>query len=173
MPESPRDIVNGLWNENVNPLEYGSNEKYCDHLMEQYKLYVEMTDRISARRNLANTFFLTIHTMIIGGVGYVYTKTPELGKSWIFIIPLIAAIALCFSWWRLVKSYRQLTTAKYKVIGEFEKRLPASPNWSAEWNALGKGKEPKLYRPLTIVENWVPLIFAFLYISATIIFVLQ
>ena len=50
------------------------------------------------------------------------------------------------------------------VIGELEKRLPASPYWSAEWIALGEGKNPKIYKPLTHVENWIPIIFGFIYI---------
>jgi len=33
---------------------------YKEHLLEQYKIYVEMADRISARRNLANVFFFIL-----------------------------------------------------------------------------------------------------------------
>ena len=44
-----------LWN--VAP-----SDKLPDGLLEQYKIYVEMADRISARRGLANTFFLTLNT---------------------------------------------------------------------------------------------------------------
>jgi hypothetical protein len=64
----------------------------------------------------------------------------------------------------IVRSYRQLNAGKYLVVGEFEKRLPASPYWSAEWKALGEGKDPKKYLPLTHIENWIPVVFAFLYI---------
>ena len=43
----------------MNPEKYG--EKYKEHLLEQYKLYVEMADRISGRRQTANSFFLSIN----------------------------------------------------------------------------------------------------------------
>ena len=33
-----------------------------DNYFELYKLAVEMADRVSARRSLANSFFLTINT---------------------------------------------------------------------------------------------------------------
>ena len=39
----------------MNPSEYGG--KYSDHLLEQYKLYVEMADRISQRRDQSNRFY--------------------------------------------------------------------------------------------------------------------
>jgi hypothetical protein len=37
-------------------------------VLEQYKLYVEMADRLSARRALANTFFLTVNTAVLIGL---------------------------------------------------------------------------------------------------------
>lgn len=49
--------------------EYGS--KYKDHLFDQYKLYVEMTDRISQRRVLSNTFFLTANTGLLSVMSFV------------------------------------------------------------------------------------------------------
>lgn len=171
MPRQSDSIVNGLWNESVTRDEYDRDGKYQDHLLEQYRLCVEMADRVSSRRNLANTFFLTLHTLIVSAIGFFYDKGPALTQKWVIIFPLAAILALCYSWWRLVKSYRQLNTAKFKVIGEFEKRLPASPYWSAEWKALGEGKDPKLYTPLTHIENWVPLVFGLMYIAAAVIII--
>ncbi len=39
--------------------------EFNQHLFEQYKLYVKMADRISARRMLANSFFVGVHTALI------------------------------------------------------------------------------------------------------------
>ncbi|MCA9945336.1 MAG: hypothetical protein KC449_17755 [Anaerolineales bacterium] len=160
------NIVDGLWNEDITVNSYGSTEQYREHVFEQYKIFVEMADRVSSRRNLANTFFLTLHTFLISAAGFLYEKGPTVNNSWLNIFPLIAVLALCYVWYRLLLSYRQLNSAKFKVIGEYEKILPSSPYWSAEWNAMGKGKNPKLYRPLTDVEQYVPMIFAVLYIGA-------
>lgn len=172
MSHSQETIVEGLWNEDVSEDNYARNGKYQDHLFQQYKLYAEMADRISQRRNLANTFFLTLHTLILGVAGFVYEQAEIPANRFVIIIPLVGVLALCFAWWKLVKSYRQLNTAKFKVIGEFEKRLPSSPYWSAEWKALGEGKDPKLYTPLTAVETWVPVIFGLLYIFAAALLIL-
>ncbi len=164
-------IVNGLWSEGVSKEEYGKAGKYQDHLLEQYKLCIEMADRVSSRRSVANTLFLTVHTLIVSAIGFLYEKGLAYKLTWVVTFVLVALLALCYSWWRIVKSYRQLNTAKFKVIGEFEKHLPASPYWSAEWKALGEGKDPKLYIPLTKIENWIPIIFALLYIAAAVIII--
>jgi hypothetical protein len=39
-------------------------------------------------------------------------------------------------WYRLVRSYKDLNSAKFKVIHEIEKSLPISP-YDAEWEAVG------------------------------------
>lgn len=39
-------------------------------LLEQYKIYVEMADRVSARRGLTNTFFLSLNSAIFAAIGF-------------------------------------------------------------------------------------------------------
>ncbi|MFC1610112.1 hypothetical protein ACFL6C_04090 [Myxococcota bacterium] len=64
----------------------------------------------------------------------------------------------------LVFELRRLPDAALVPVVAF----PASPYWSAEWKALGEGKDSKLYKPLTHVEMWVPAWFAAIYVGATI-----
>jgi len=44
----------------VSEQDYGHNRK--SHSMEIYKLYVEMADNISTRRQSANSFFLSVNS---------------------------------------------------------------------------------------------------------------
>ena len=157
------EVRQNLWN------QAGSGNADPDRtvILEQYKIYVEMADRISARRSLTNTFFLTLNTAIFAGVGAVL-KDPHQFPSWMLIFPLIALITQCAAWFFLVRSYRQLNTAKYMVVGVLEERLPASPYWKAEWTALGEGKDPAKYWPLTHLEQWIPLLFIATYLAAYI-----
>lgn len=156
---------NNLWNiPGKEDAYFGDKALYQTHLLEQYKLYVEMADKISERRNLANVFFLTLHTTFIGAIGFAFEKIELIYPRLLITFPVIAILTLCYVWWRLIKSYRQLNKAKYDVIGLMEKRLPASPYYSAEWKALGEGKDPAKYTPLTHVENNVPKIFGALYV---------
>ena len=56
MAKSKRQIVSSIED---GPTEY-DRENYHSHLIEQYKLYVEMVDRLSARRVLVNNSFITL-----------------------------------------------------------------------------------------------------------------
>lgn len=141
--------------------EDGYGDLYRQHLFDQYRLVVEMADRLSARRMQANTFFLAVNTGLL-------TVLANLVKDGIIsgiagALPLIAVLVLCYGWWRIVGSYRQLSSGKHAVILEIETLLPAAP-YAAEWAVLGEGRDPRRYLPLTRVETWVPRLFALLYL---------
>ena len=165
----PAEELN-LWNRDISKESFG--EKYNDLLIAQYKLYVASAEKVSDRRNLANTFFLSIHTFLLGILGFYVEKMTSLANDWLVLVFLVALLMICAAWWLIVRSYRQLNTGKFIVIGELEKRLPASPYWSAEWRVLGEGKDLQKYFPLTHIENYIPLIFAFIYLTLAIIFYL-
>lgn len=124
-----------------------------------------MTDRIGQRRAVANTFFLTLNTAIFTAIG-VFWKDRATAPEVALIFPLVVVLGQCFAWFYLVRSYRQLNTAKFEVIGELETRLPASPYWRAEWHALGEGRDPRRYWPLTHIEKWLPILFGATYFAA-------
>ena len=135
-------------------LEYGEN--FFNHLLEQYKVYLEMADRISARRQTANSFFVTLNTAIIALVGYVnFGDKDDLAFYWLISI---AGMILCFMWYRLIRSYKDLNSAKFKVVHEIETKLPIAP-FDAEWEAVERGENPKLYLPFTHIEVFIPWVF--------------
>src|SRR4051794_23697889 len=164
------EVETRLWNIDVRPADSaGDQEHYRNAILEQYKIYVEMADRISARRALANTFFLTLNTAIFTLFGVLWKDKPAHISDAVLIVLLAVVLGQCAAWWLLVRSYRLLNTAKYKVVGLLEKRLPSSPYWSAEWKALGEGEDWKLYIPLSHVEGWVPFLFGAAYIAGFVI----
>ena len=145
--------------------EYG--ESYKANYLEMYKIYLEMADRISSRRQSANSFFLAINTTIVGFVGYVQFGA-EKSLPFYYLVG-IAGMVLCYIWYRLIKSYKHINSGKFKVVHEIERNLPMSP-YDAEWEILGRGKDPKLYLPFTKVELRVPWVFfslhAFVFLSS-------
>src|ERR1035437_4646954 len=154
----PEIDKSGLFNEIADGQVYPHNEKWYSHLLDQYKIYVEMADRISSRRATANSYFLSVNSAILAFVGYLSSK--DTGEYlWLLAI---AGIALSILWEALITSYRNLNTAKFLVIHEIEKRLPISP-YDAEWNAMGRGKNPQLYRPISHIEQGVPYVFMVLH----------
>lgn len=150
---SIRDV---LWNE---PPGTGDGpQAVSPALLEQYRMYVEMADRISARRAVANTFFLTLNTAIFSFGRTIWdtsTGTPPVVLGVIWAILLLQ----CLAWFWLLRSYRQLNSAKYAVVGALEERMPSSPYWRAEWAALGEGRDRTRYWPLSHVEQWMPTLF--------------
>lgn len=148
-----------LWNELKEGVDYPPNEKWHSHLLEQYKLYVEMADRISQRRTTANSYFLTVNSAILAFVGYLTTgSTPD--YMWLLAL---AGCLLTLFWYNVIISYRNLNSAKWQVVQDIEKRLPISP-YDAEWDAVQRGNNPKLYRPISHIESWVPAVFLLLHL---------
>jgi len=139
---------------------YPSPEMFQGHLIEQYKPYLETADRISNRRQSANSFFVTINTALVALVGYIHIGS-ETSNELYWLIAL-AGIALSYMWYRLIRSYRDLNTAKFKVVHEIEKKLPISP-FDAEWEAVGRGENRKLYLPFTHIEMGIPWVFLILH----------
>ena len=145
----------------MKPEKYG--EKYPDHFLEQYKLYVEMADRISQRREQSNRFYVTLVAAIVA----LLILAARLGVAdgvWpiIFLISGLFGIALSAVWHFNINSYRQLNRAKFGIIGEMEKQLPAAP-YADEWKLLRPKAGPPQYIQLTRVERFVPALFAVLF----------
>jgi hypothetical protein len=135
--------------------------------MEQYKLYLTMLDKISERRQHANNFFLTVNTGVCAFIGYIFSKDAAMEfRSFFWFVP-VAGILLSYFWYRLIRSYRDLNSAKFKVVHLMEKRLPLAP-FNTEWLALGEAKDRKRYVPFTHLEIWVPRSFMLMYASLII-----
>lgn len=146
-----------------------NNDVECDISvkLDQYKLAVEMADRISARRLTANSFFLTLNTGIVAFAGYLSLSENvklAIGAYWVVAI---AGMVLCYMWYRLVCSYRDLNTAKFAVIHQIEKDLPYKI-YDAEWEAVDRGNNPKKYLPFTKIEMGVPWVFFTIHIIVLI-----
>ena len=108
-----------------------------------------MTDRVSARRAVASSFFLTAQPALVVLVGATSTS------DWAFALP---GLVLAATWWLLLRSYRILNSAKFKVIQRMEERLPAAP-FKDEWIELkpttGKPWRER-YFELGLLERIVP-----------------
>ena len=160
MPDDVDDSLQG-----VDVESYGGD--HPEHRMEQYKLYLELTDRISQRRQTANTFFLAINTALIALLGVALpTDLDGLGTFWYSVVG-VAGVVLCFTWRRLIRSYSDLNTAKFNVIHQIERYLPLKP-YEAEWKAVGEGRDSSRYMPFTHIEKWIPVIFGILYLALAI-----
>ncbi|WP_057789393.1 RipA family octameric membrane protein [Roseovarius atlanticus] len=124
-----------------------------EEVLEIYKLLVEMADRVSQRRQSANSFYLTVNTAIIGATAYVARDTDG-ANTWAISL---AGVAICILWIRAVLSYKSLNSAKFKVITELEGRLPVAA-FKDEWEFL-QGANGKRHTPFHKTEVLVPFVF--------------
>jgi hypothetical protein len=145
-------------------------------ILDLYKFSVEMADRISSRRGTANAFFLTLHTGLATFLGIVRPDAAS-GAGGVrvddfsLIFTAVIGIVLAATWWLLLRSYRDLNSAKFKVILEMEERLPVKP-FAEEWRHLKsdpvKRKGLARYAELNLVERIVPVVFALVYVAAAL-----
>lgn len=158
------EIRKQLWNKTESEPNY-PDASYRRDIMEQYRLCIEMADRISARRGAANTFFLSFNTAVVGALGTYFGALFKEVPAPVALTVYGVAIAFCLAWGLLLHSYRGLNDAKFQVIGLLEERLPSSPFWSAEWKALGSGEKWSRYIPLSVIERALPVVFIIAYIA--------
>lgn len=150
---------------NIPPLLIEINS---ETLFEQYKLYVELSDKISERRHSANSFFLTANGVLVTAITTLASLNQEFSTSLIWLtIPSIVGMAFSVSWWFLIRSYKQLNDGKFKIIHRLETLLPANL-FFAEWEILKRG-DGSIYTPFTRVESYIPIVFFMIYLVLVLI----
>ncbi len=145
----------------MDKLEPNNQTKQNTLLFEQYKIAVEMADRISARREGANKLFLSVNSIILV---FIATR-QELVNIHIFIG--VFGVVLSCIWASIIQNYRSLNSAKYAVILEMEEKLPWKI-YGDEWKKLKEGEDKKVYAKLTVVEKKLPHIFLVFYVVISI-----
>lgn len=127
---------------------------------EQYKLMVEMADRVSQRRQAANSFYLSINTILVGGSAYFGGGTPPLKTA---LLVSLAGLLACRYWSRSILSYKTLNTAKFGVINEMERSLASQP-FTDEWTLLDPDGDGKKHNSFYETEKLVPRVFVCIYL---------
>lgn len=132
------------------------SDKETQQAVDLYKMMVESSESLVGRRQAVNTFFLTMNGALLTASGLIVQSSREnsLGALGIAVLAVAGAI-LCAAWRSLITSFGQLNRGKFRVINTIERYLTAAV-YAAEWEALGRGEDPKIYRSFTSREIWVP-----------------
>lgn len=152
MPDSPDQRL-------IRHTKESYGESFKADLFEQYKLYIESAEKISERRVSANNYLLTVNAFLVTLYGLL-AASPYKG-GWAVLVP-VAGILVSLTWLRIITSYRDLNTVKFRVIHELEQEMPAAL-YHYEWHKAEEGRG-SAYHPLTHLERWVPVIFMLLYV---------
>lgn len=151
MPDQPTPPL-------VRHTEETYGESFQSHLFEQYKLYVESAQRVSELRVSANNYLLTVNAFLVTLYGILAASPYK--SYWTILVP-VAGVLVSLTWYRIITSYRDLNSVKFRVIHELEQHLPAAL-YEYEWHKAEEGRG-KAYHPLTHLERWVPIVFVVLY----------
>ena len=90
------------------------------------------------------------------------------------LIPLaIAGLAISSLAWAINNSHRKLNQAKFQVISEIEKHLPAGL-YAREWVIFTKGRKISQHLETSKLEGYIHFLFGGIHLAAsTIIIILQ
>ncbi len=128
------------------------------HTLDLYTAYAQTVEWVSDRRQRANSFFLSINTAVIALIGYAQSVGGVDMASPINLLVPPAGMIICYTWYRVLRSYGGLNKGKFDVILALEEILPVRL-FKAEWVALGEGREPRRYKPLGKLEAVIPWVF--------------
>lgn len=145
-----RDLINK---------DYKGNSE--EHLLKQYELFVNSSEKVSSKRMTANNFYLGANTALFAVTGYL----SILSKSFVVIMLSSIGILLCLSWISNLASYKRLNSAKFRVIHDLEEHLPARVFTKEDEYLNG-------HYTLTKLEKYIPYLFTILYGTIIILFLL-
>jgi hypothetical protein len=155
---------------NFKSIEYPETQEQ-EHILEQYKLYIQSAEKVSDRRHNVNKFYSSLATSIAGVIGYVKTNNLK-NDQYLILVLSISAILACIYWLNLLENYRKLNLAKFNVIHEIENLLPLRL-FDFEWEKLGRAKDKMLYKKMSSIEKGIPIIFVALFLFMIIAEVLE
>lgn len=131
-------------------------ESATQQALDLYKIMVQSSEGLVGRRQAVNTFFLTMNGALLTASGLIVQNSAgnKMGGLGVAVLAVAGAI-LCGAWRSLISSFGQLNRGKFQVINYIERYLKAAI-YAAEWEALGRGEDPAIYRSFTSREIWVP-----------------
>ncbi len=136
-------------------------------ILEQYKMFVEMTDRVSERRLKTNQFYVGLSSVILAFLAFAF-EDLDIGKDQNqldTVLMAMGALGLIINiiWFVNIRSYRNLNSGKFDVIHEMEKQLPFNP-YDLEWDFIKRKRKKSFYIQLSIVEQYLPVALAIPYL---------
>ena len=133
-------------------------ETFTADLLEQYKLYVQSADRVSARRLASSRLLLALNAGLVALYGI---QPAGISQNWWAVSAPVLGVTVSLLWSWIIWSHKELNRVKFELIHEFERHLPAAP-YTCEWRLVDQGRG-RSYRAVTDIERWLPRAFLVLY----------
>ncbi len=134
-------------------------DSFSTDLLEQYKIYVQSAENVSARRVASSRYLLTLNIALVTLYGI---QSEEFVQSyWTMLIPILG-ILVSWLWYQIIKSHSDLNTVKFEIIHQLEEHLPVAL-YAHEWQLAGEGRGTS-YSAVTRIEKRIPRAFVVLHI---------
>lgn len=140
--------------------------------IEQYKIMVSSTEKVTDQRLKVNNLFFTITSSILS-IGFVLGKTFSFNFLSLLVITILTFLAflVTFFWQKLVNSYGLLNKGKFILINQIEKSLRTNM-FEEEWKILTQkiNYKPNTQTETKIVRRFRAFIFVILVLEIFYIF---
>lgn len=137
-------------------------------LLEQYKIMVGSTEKVTDQRMRVNNLFFTVTSSILSvslvvGKSFEFSVVGAIGM----LVLSVMALVVTFLWEKLVRSYGKLNTGKFTVIDQIEKQLRTNM-FEHEWNILKQqvGYESNTETEATVVRRFRWFVLAVILVEA-------
>lgn len=123
--------------------------------LEQYKIMVSSTEKVTDQRLKVNNLFFTVTSSILS-IGFILAKAFEFSTVGVvgMLFMTIMAFIVSFFWAKLINSYGTLNTGKFTVIDKIEKQL-RSNMFEDEWQILKEiGYEPNSQTEIKVIKRF-------------------
>lgn len=145
-----------------NHSEQTYGDSFNAHLLEQYKLYVQSAENVSARRLASNRYMLTLSAAILALYGLLYANFD---LNWTALVLPVMGISVTVVWHAIIKSHADLNEIKFEIVHELEEHLPTSV-YKHEWR-LAEDGGGESYQEVSKIERLVPWLFVALHLFLT------
>jgi len=149
------------------------NERNQEALLEQYKLFLQTSEDLVNRRQVVNSFYISISSALVAIMGVIlaldFAQNTKMIVGFVFCV---IGVILSISWSNILACYGNLNSSKMKIISNIEKQLPLSL-FDAEWAALSDKLNKKRYVSFTESEQIIPRLFCVSYLFVMVIIVVS
>jgi len=135
---------------------------YKNHMLAQYKLFVESVNYTSELKLKINTYFLTINTALITAIGLAISRNTVNSLVWHLILPL-AGMSISLIWWGTTYSYKQRNISKLRIVHCIEERLPLAL-YKTEWRLMDENHANPVKKFFFQIDLFIPWVFAVSYL---------
>lgn len=144
-------------------------------IYKQYNLLVKDTAKLSDRRQIINTLYLSANSILLGGIALLAQQAVL--RSGILLIPValiaIAGVPLCFDWRKLLLNYKNLLALRFDML----RRIEEEPDFAYPIKTYREESETLYSKPaggqkvlfgFSNVEVNIPWFFIGLYLAAIV-----